>query len=206
MNDIHRLIAPRSQQRGQLILPRQMAPPDAEMAEDDVNELEEACPVVDEEEDKKCPICSYNSGDGGFIQKMNEIEESLTGTVSPEEIYRIQHQLYDRTVKQPLELQGRKCVEITVDEIRTHYQNHRMNIPCIISKEILFVNEMQRQLRMNQIAVVNVKTGQKRLLLQGIAQWQKLSKHKLELIKFYNGPLSKKGGVKTSGIKPYEFN
>ena len=100
------------------------------------------------------------------------------------------------------------CPELTVDHIRKHYTNHRMNMKNIVSKEILFVNEMQRQLKNKQIAVRNKVTGEKRLVLKGITEWQKLSKHKLELIKYYQNTLMKhsKNGVKSTSIKPYEFD
>ena len=77
----------------------------------------------------------------------------------------------------------------------------------IVSKEILFCNTLQRQLKGNQIAVRNKVTGEKRLVLKGISEWQRLSKHKLELIKYYNNTLMKKsksGGGQ--GIKPYQFD
>jgi hypothetical protein len=186
-----------------LILPQSMETDET----DEVDIIEEPCSVVDDEDedDQKCPICTHNAGEASCIQKMNEIEESLTGTVSPEEIYRIQYQMYDHQVKKPLERQGMKVPEISIANIRNHYQNHRMNMHMIISKEILFVNEMQRQMRKSQIAVKNIRTGKKRLLLKEMDQWQKLSKHKLDLIKYYNGPLAKKAKGNASGIKPYEF-
>lgn len=207
MNDIGSLILPGQSRNNPLILPRQSdrdIMPDP--SSDDIDDMEEPCPVEDDDQTKQCPICCHSSGDGGWISKLNQLEESLTGQISPEEIYRTQYELFEKIVKEPLSLQGKEYPDLTIDDLRTHYQQHRMNIAQIVSKEILFCNEMQRQLRSKQIAVVNVKTGSKRLLMSGIREWQRLSKHKLELIKYYNGPLSKKQKTNTQmGIKPYEF-
>ena len=143
-----------------------------------------------------------------MIAKMNDLEAKLTGTISPEEIYRIMFQLWEHEVRVPLERQGLTCPCLTVNDIRTHYTSHKMNMKNIVSKEILFVNELQRQLKGNQIAVKNKVTGEKRLVLKGITEWQKLSKHKLDLIKYYHNTLMKqtKNSGKAGGIKPYEFD
>mgnify|MGYP000874484628 CR=1 FL=1 len=207
MNDLSSMILPGQSRHNPLILPRQSdrdIMPD--LNDDNVDDMEEPCPVEDEAVAKQCPICCHSSGDGGWISKLNELEDSLTGTISPEEIYRTQFQLFEKIVKEPLSLQGKEYPDLSVDDLREHYSKHRMNIAQIVSKEILFCNEMQRQLRSKQIAVVNVKTGSKRLLMAGIREWQRLSKHKLDLIKYYNGPLAKRQKTTSSvGIKPYEF-
>lgn len=199
MMNIDDLILP---QQNKNIMPSMAMP----VEEDD----EEPVPVVDEDDEHEhiCPICTHNAGDKSVISKMNELEERLTGTISPEEIYRIMYQLWCHQVKAPLERQGMAVPEVTIEDIRTHYSHHRLNMRNIVSKEILFVNEMQKQLRQRQIAVRNKVTGQKRLILKGITEWQKLSKHKLELIKYYNNTLSKqsKNSSKGASIKPYEFS
>lgn len=179
---------------------------DMSMIEDDAEEIVEVpCDVEEHTSEVHCPICSHNSGETSVIQKMNEIESNLTGTVSASEIYRIQHELYEHQVRQPLLRQNMECPEITIEHLRTHYQNHRLNLKQIIAKEILFVNTMQLHFRKSQIATLNVKNNKKTLNLQGVGQWVKLSQHKLNLIKYYNGPLAKKSKSKNGGIKPYEF-
>ena len=171
---------------------------------------EEPCHVIDNTEDEEavCPICTHSSSERGVIAKMNDLEAKLTGTISPEEIYRIMFQLWEHEVRVPLERQGMACPSLTVNDIRTHYRNHKLNMKNIVSREILFVNELQRQLKGNQIAVKNKITGEKRLVLKGITEWQKLSKHKLDLIKYYHNTLMKrtKNSGNPNGIKPYEFD
>ena len=182
---------------------RDMATPE-DAAEEEKEDV--PCDVEDEESEVHCPICSHNSGETSVIQKMNEIENNLTGTVSSEEIYRIQYELYEHQVRQPLLRQGLEAPEITMKHIRSHYQNHRLNLKDIVAKEILFVNVMQIHFRRQQIATRNKRDGSKTLNLKGVNEWIKLSKHKLDLIKYFNGPLAKKSKSKNSGIKPYEFS
>jgi len=182
---------------------RDMATPE-EAGEEEKEDV--PCDVEDEESEVHCPICSHNSGETSVIQKMNEIENNLTGTVSSEEIYRIQYELYEHQVRQPLLRQGLEAPEITMKHIRSHYQNHRLNLKDIVAKEILFVNVMQIHFRKQQIATRNKRDGTKTLNLKGVNEWIKLSKHKLDLIKYFNGPLAKKSKSKNSGIKPYEFS
>lgn len=171
---------------------------------EDVTEI--PCDVEEAKKEHNCPICSHNQDEASVIQKMNEIEADLTGSVSSEEIYQIQHQLYEHQIRQPLLRQKIECPEITLDDIRNHYQNHKLNLRDIISKEILLVNTMQVHFRRSQIATKCLKDGRKTLNLKGVDQWIKLSKHKLDLIKYYHGPLKQKDKAnKTSGIKPYEF-
>lgn len=197
----------------ELILPQQNkqivagALPVADVEEDN----EEPCHVLDDHdhEEEVCPICSHNASERGVISKMNELEEKLTGTISSEEIYRIMYQMWEHEVKIPLERQHLPVPNLTIDHIRKHYTSHKMNMRNIVSKEILFVNEMQRQLKARQIAVRNRVTGEKRLVLKGISEWQRLSKHKLELIKYFNNTLmknAKSGSSSAAAIKPYEFD
>lgn len=166
-------------------------------------EMDEPCPVM-EVSTEDCPICAHSGGDASCIQKMNDIEETLTGKVSSEEIYRIQYQLFEHEIKEPLQRQGLPVPSITIDIIRTHYEKHRMNTHMVVSKEILVVNEMQRLMQDHQMAVQSGNT--KRLLLKEMDQWQKLSKHKLELLKYYNSLAVKKSKANAASIKPYEFN
>jgi hypothetical protein len=65
---------------------------------------------------------------------------------------------------------------------------------------------MQIHFRKHQVATINSKTGRKKLDPKAMNEWVKLSKHKLELIKYYNGPLAKMKNKDTGSIKPYEFS
>ena len=134
-------------------------------------ETEIPCDVEDVKKEHNCPICSHNSDEASVIQKMNEIERDLTGRVSCEEIYNIQHQLYEHQIRQPLLRQKIDCPEITLDHIRNHYQHHKLNLRQIISNEILLVNTMQVHFRKSQIATKCLKDGRKTLNMKGVDQW-----------------------------------
>ena len=176
---------------------------------DNDEDNEEPVPVCEDEDDQhECPICTHNASERSVIAKMNELEQKLTGHIAPEEIYRIMYQLWEHEVVIPLQRQQMPFPKLTIDDIRRHYTSHKMNMKNLVSKEILFVSELQRQLKQRQIAVRNKITGEKRLVIKGISEWQKLSKHKLELIKYYNNTLMKnaKSSTTNASIKPYEFD
>jgi len=179
-------------------------PNQGENMEDDGDD--EACDMLSEEMKIDCPLCKYSQADKSVIDRMNQMEQNMTGTTSPEEIYTTLAGLYHVQVRQPLLNQGLSAPEITVDQLRIHYTLHRLNLRDILSKEILAVNNMQIHFRKHQVATVNTKTGVKKLDPKAMSEWVKLSKHKLELIKFYNGPLSKMKNKESGNIKPYEFS
>ena len=61
---------------------------------------------------------------------------------------------------------------------------------------------MQRQFRRTQILSRNTMTGETKMNAQAIRQWTQLSKHKLDLIKYYTNTLSKDDGKGTSTAPP----
>lgn len=170
------------------------------------DEEDEPCDMLTLEEDHACPLCQYSQSDASVIDRMNQMEQNMTGTTSSEEIYRTLASLYDIQIRQPLLNQGLEAPEITVSQIRSHYTLHKLNLRDIVSKEILAVNNMQIHFRKHQVATLNKTTGKKKLDPKAVGEWVKLSKHKLELIKYYNGPLAKMQKKEAGTIKPYEFS
>ncbi len=81
-----------------------------------------------------------------------------------------------------------------------------MNMKRMIGSEIQFVNSMQRHVRRENILSRNNVTGRTKVDNGAIKQWIALSKHKLDLIKYWKGPLSKETSTKTQNIKPYSFS
>ena len=186
-----------------------MARPFDELSLANPNEMEdegydEVCDMLTEEEHSYCPICSHSQEDASMIDRLNQIERSMTGTTNPEEIYKTMAMVYN-SQRQPILNQNKYAPEITIEQIRRHYTLHRLNLKDIVSKEIMAVNNMQIHFRKHQVATMNTKTGRKKLDSKAMNEWIKLSKHKLELIKYYNGPLAKMKKKETSSIKPYEF-
>lgn len=162
---------------------------------------DEFCPVV-EEQHFDCPLCQLNSTDP-IIQKMNAMEESMSGKVCASEIYKLIHDFYILQ-KQELERQHMPCPTITLEDIKEHYEKHRVNLKNIVANEIFLANEMQCHFTSSQIATRNA-SGQKTLHSKSVDQWIRLSKHKLDLVKYYHS-LSKNKVSEPSGIKPFEFN
>ena len=175
-----------------------------------------ACRFSDDEEDEhgddcECVLCSYGDGGSGeahaVLERMQEIDQQLVGKVSDDEIHRLQAELYTTHVLEPLKRQGIENVpEVTAEMCRKHFSKHRMNIRRLIGSEISFVNTMQKQVRRENILSRNNVTGQTKIDNGALNNWLKMSKHKLDLVKFYNGALAKADGKKTQNIKPYSFS
>lgn len=183
--------------------------------EDDPGEFV-PCHFSDDEEDDnhgvdcKCALCKYGDGGSGeahsVIQRMQEIDSQMVGKVRDGEIYSLQADLYRTHVKEPLERQGIEAPNVTAETCRQHFSRHRMNMKRMIGSEITFVNSMQKHVRRENILSRNNVTGRTRVDNGSIKQWIALSKHKLDLIKYYKGPLSKEVASKTKSIKPYSFS
>lgn len=162
---------------------------------------EETCPIV-ENMHTDCPLCKLNSTDP-IIQKMNNMEESFSGKICASEIYKLIHDFY-LIQKQELERQNIPCPEISLDQIATHYEKHKVNLKNIVANEIFLANEMQSHFEASQIATRDA-SGQKTLHSKSVDQWIRLSKHKLDLVKYYHS-LAKHKVSEPTGIKPFEFN
>lgn len=183
------------------------------MEEDDPGEFV-PCHFSDDEEEAhdigcQCALCQYGDGGSGeahsVIQRMQEIDSQMVGKIKDEEIYNLQADLYRTHVKEPLERQGIEAPDVTAATCRAHFSKHRMNMKRMVGSEISFVNSMQRHVRKEQILSRNNVTGRTRVDNGAIKQWIALSKHKLDLVKYYKGPLSKEVASKTQSIKPYSF-
>ena len=79
-----------------------------------------------------------------------------------------------------------------------------MNLKNIVANEIFLANEMQRQFAATQIATMDMN-GRKTLNSKMVDQWIRISKHKLDLVKYYQS-LSKRKVNQPSAIKPMEFD
>jgi|TARA_B110000908_G_scaffold171758_1_gene235749 hypothetical protein len=185
------------------------------MMEEDIGDYI-PCTFGDEEEDEtdepvKCALCAY--GDGGangqanqIISRMQEIDSQLVGKIQDSEIYKLQAEIYRTQVAEPLQRQGIKCPEVTADCCRAHFSKHQLNMKRMIGNEIAQVNTMQRHVRSSQILSRNNVTGLTKVDNGSLKVFVTLSKHKLDLIKYYKNTLSKDSGKATANIKPYSFN
>ena len=177
----------------------------------------EFCPCAfsdDEEEDHgidcNCPLCKYGDGGTGdaheIISKMEEVDTAMTGNIRDDDIYRLQAEMFTEHVQKPLEKQGLSAPTITPEMCRDHFSKHRVNAKRVIAGEIRFVDTMQYHFRKQNILSRNNQTGETRINTSAVKQWIQLSKHKMDLIKYYKGPLSKNKAGNTKSMTPYSFS
>ena len=173
------------------------------------------CAFSDDEEEEhgldcQCPLCKHGDGGTGqaheIITRMEEIDVALTGTMRDDEIYRLQAELFTEHVEKPLKKQGLDAPSITPEQCRDHFSKHRVNAKRVIAGEIRFVDTMQYHFRKQNILSRNNQTGETRINSSAVKQWIALSKHKMELIKYYKGPLSKETSGNTKSMTPYSFS
>ena len=185
-------------------------------ADPDEDDEGEFCPAAfsdDEEEDHGidclCPLCKHGDGGTGdaheVISRMEELDTVLTGQVKDDEIYRIQAQIFTEHVQKPLQRQGLEAPTVTPDICKSHFAKHRVNAKRVIAGDIQFVDSMQLHFRKQNILSRNNQTGETRINTNAVKQWIQLSKHKMDLIKYYKGPLAKEASSNTKSMTPYSF-
>lgn len=196
-----------------------LAPPAATMAvEDDEDGEFVPCMFSDDEESDgelehgegcRCPLCVHGDGGTGashhVLQQMEDIDRTMAGKVSDKAIWQLQANMYQKHVTEPLARQGIKAPVVTPEDCRKHFSRHRVNSKRLIGDDIRFISSMQKRFRKTQILSRNTMTGETKMDAQAIRQWTQLSKHKLDLIKYYNNTLSKDDGKGTSTATPYAF-
>jgi hypothetical protein len=157
----------------------------------------------------RCPLCTHGDGGTGashqVLQQMEDIDRTMAGKVSDKAIWDLQANLYAKHVTEPLARQGIKAPVVTPDDCRKHFSRHRVNPKRIIGEDIKFISTMQKQFRRSQILSRNTHTGETKMNTAAVRQWTALSKHKLDLIKYYNNTLSKDDGKGTTTSTPYTF-
>ena len=194
----------------------QVQPTNAVVRNDDDGQFVPCCLSEDDSDSDgghgdgcECALCTHGDGGTGaghkVIQQMKELDEFLVGKISDEEIYKIQSELFRKHVEEPLKKQGVDCPTVTSEMCRDHFQKHHLNVKRMIAKEILFVDSIQKKVRKSSIMERNNVSGYTKINNNGVRQWISLSKHKLDLIKYYQGPLSKLGDGQTKTIQPQTF-
>ena len=181
-------------------------------ADEDAGEFR-PCQFSDDEDDDEdthgelcsCALCSHGDENHHVLQRMRDIDEQLAGRVSDKEIHRIQAKLYKEHVSDPLKRQGIEAPEVTAEDCRKHFSKHSVNPKKQVANEIQFISTMQTHVRKQNILSRNTVTGETRINDAAVRQWLQLSKHKMDLLKFYRGALSKGTKTGTQAIKPYSF-
>ena len=152
----------------------------AAMVHDNDDEVE-ICPL-EEKSAGTCPLCVYQ--DDNIVRHMTKTYETLQGKVDREKIFCILCDMYKKHTI-PLIRQGKVPFELNVDHCREHFTKHVVNAFEQISDDILYCAKMQRHYKKN-IGVKNTHSGRVSLNPQFVQEYVKLSRHKLELVKYLN--------------------
>ncbi len=162
--------------------------------EEEVCELEEPDLGV-------CPLCKYQ--DDNIIRSMTDVERNLTGNVEKDEIYNVLCSMYNKHTA-PLLRQGKKLMKLTPELCKEHYTKHVVNPTQQVSDDIQYCCKLQRHYKKN-IGVRSHQTGNVTLNPHHVNEFIKLSRHKLDLVKYMN-TLRKKADTKTEAGQPYAFS
>ena len=148
-----------------------------------------------------CPLCKYQ--DDNIILKMAGVEKKLTGNIDTDEIYEVLSSMYTKHT-QPLIRQGKKPMQLTPELCKEHYTKHVVNSVQQVADDILYCCKMQRHYKKN-IGVKSSHTGNITLNPHHVNEYVKLSKHKLDLVKYMN-IMQKKNDTKQNTSEPYAFS
>lgn len=148
-----------------------------------------------------CPLCKYQ--EDNIILKMCEVEKKLTGKIDPEETYNVLADMYRRHIE-PLKRQGKAPLEITADHCREHFTKHIVNTQQQVEDDIQYCCKLQRHYKQN-IAVRNSNSETVTLNPHHVSEYVKISKHKLELVKYLN-TVNKRKETSSNPAGPYAFS
>jgi len=163
-------------------------------------EEEEMC-ALEEPSMGICPLCKYQ--DDSIIKSMADVERNLTGNVDSDEIYNVLCSMYKKHTA-PLIKQGKKVLTITPAHCKEHFCKHVVNTRQQVADDILYCCKLQRHYKKN-IGVKSHQTGNVTLNPHHVNEYIKLSKHKLDLVKYMN-IIKKKQTAASSTNEPYAFS
>ena len=144
-----------------------------------------------EETHPPCPLCSTALlVKSKLMNDLEAIEDAFLGRVSPAEIVRIQYEYYEKTYKAPLIDLSRPYVELSEEQLREHFQTHRVSKCKMLLDDIIWTHSTQQE-QMDE-ENLDLKT------------WLALSKHKHDLLKALDELRS--APAPTALLSSYEFN
>ncbi|MAE79340.1 MAG: hypothetical protein CL967_06215 [Euryarchaeota archaeon] len=130
----------------------------------------------------KCALCELATS--SLVKAMDSVMEKLAGKAGDRHITDMQLQIFERRVK-PLRLEGRDIPNINEKIIRLHYRNHCVNVIRSVAEDIHTVELAERTLRRSGLCSKD-DDDEKRLHSQAVNDLHKLSRTKLDLLKFFN--------------------
>lgn len=146
-----------------------------------VNNEEQRGPLEEDEGEDRCPLCMYQ--DESIILKLNNLHSRLVNKISTDELYKILVQTYEHDII-PLQRQGRQLLPLTEEQCRIHFDKHVINPTKSVVDDIYFCERIQRHIREN-VAIRDKLNGYVHINKAYTKEWVTISKHKLDLIRFY---------------------
>lgn len=128
-----------------------------------------------------CVCCDLATSE--VVKKMNMVQDSLAGRAGDGHITDMQLAIYDRRMA-PLRVEGRDVPKLTRAMLTKHYRTHRVSIMRSVAEEIRVFELMERTLRRTGLCDMDAD-GRKVLVRGGAQEMNRLSKSKLDLLKFY---------------------
>tara|TARA_B100001540_G_scaffold240933_1_gene215647 strand:- start:373 stop:888 length:516 start_codon:yes stop_codon:yes gene_type:complete len=138
--------------------------------------------ALEDEPCRACPLCAYK--DGGIVQRMRATEQTLTGQIEPNKMFEVLCDMYAKHTA-PLIRQGKTPMPLTHEMCRIHYTKHVVNPMQQVGEDIHYCARMQEHFKKN-IGVRNNIVGTVTLNPAYVQDYVKISRHKLELVKYYN--------------------
>ena len=128
-----------------------------------------------------CVCCDLATSE--VVKKMNMVQDSLAGRAGDGHITDMQLAIYDKRMA-PLRAEGRDVPKLTRAMLTKHYRTHRVSIMRSVAEEIRIFELMERTLRRTGLCDMDAD-GRKVLVRGGAQEMNRLSKSKLDLLKFY---------------------
>lgn len=156
-----------------------MLPGDELSSEDEEDDLEE--PQSASGHDDPCPCCELATSE--VVRAMDSVADTLAGRAGDGHITKMQLEIYNRRMA-PLRREGRDVPQLTREMLLRHYRTHRVSIMRSVAEEIRVFELMERTLRRTGLCDLDAD-GRRVLVKSGAQEMNRLSKSKLDLLKFY---------------------
>ena len=156
-----------------------MLPGDELSSEDEEDDLEE--PQSASGHNDVCPCCELATSE--VVRAMDSVADTLAGRAGDGHITKMQLEIYNRRMA-PLRREGRDVPRLTRDMLLRHYRTHRVSIMRSVAEEIRVFELMERTLRRTGLCDMDAD-GRRVLVKSGAQEMNRLSKSKLDLLKFY---------------------
>lgn len=156
-----------------------MLPGDELSSGDEEDDLEE--PRNAPGHNNPCPCCELATSE--VVRAMDSVADTLAGRAGDGHITKMQLEIYNRRMA-PLRREGRDVPRLTRDMLLRHYRTHRVSIMRSVAEEIRVFELMERTLRRTGLCDLDAD-GRRVLMKSGAQEMNRLSKSKLDLLKFY---------------------